>query len=389
MLTAQNIYDAYARFKSDVTDVDTDVFLDWVQFTTRFIFDAAKKTDPGRFTKSQSYSLVLPPQTESLPTDFQDLNQTVCGLFYYQARKLLEVSFDEDGDTDITFSDSGGTSAYNEGIRVQGADSRGYTGDAAAILRLSFGTNINWTDFDDGGAASPSNDFISLWVYIGNTIPTSVTIEFSTSNTGSDVGVNQLSYTKTGLVAGWNRIKVAKSAFTLTGSAAWTSLGYLRLSHTGGDATTNVYYDKLELVESEVNGKGQLDKKLGVTGYGNPNLGYYLEGSNIVLTGGGYPYNRQILDLDFVMKYIPLPPTIDALADYITVDGTANTAMIVEDRHLEYMVKAVDVLYEQWDDNNQAESVADFRFVRALGNLIDGYNRTPQVSTMKNPSSNF
>ncbi|GAH08735.1 unnamed protein product, partial [marine sediment metagenome] len=95
------------------------------------------------------------------------------------------------------------------------------------------------------------------------------------------------------------------------------------------------------------------------------------------------------LNADYVMRYMPSPPTIDEMEDYITVDGTASTAEIVEDEDLEYMVKAVDVLYEQWDDDPGKESIADFRFVRALGEILDGFNRQPQISTMSNPSDNF
>ena len=383
-LTAQNIKDAFGRYKRDISDVSDTIFLEWVQFATRFIFDKVKRIDPERFVKTNSYNVVIPPQKFVLPTDFQDMNQTSCGLYKYDMRKRKVITFDSTGDAGVTFSDVGGTSAYNTNIYIEGGSSRGYTGDAAATLRLSWSTAVNWTDFDDGGAASPTNDFISIWVYVGNTVPTSATIEFSTLNTGADVGVNQLSYAYTSLVAGWNRIKVAKSAFTLTGSAAWSSLGYLRLIYTGGDATTNIYWDKLDLVESEVNGNDEMDDKLGITGYGSKDQGYYLNASNIVFTGAD-----QLTDDYYVMRYTPIPPIIDELTDYITVDGTANTAMIVENRHLEYFVKAVDVLYEQWDLNSSQESVADFRFVRALGDILDGYNRTPQISTMRSPFNDF
>lgn len=385
MITAQQIYDSFARYKQDVSDVDNDVFLEWVQFTTRFIYDKAKRVDAGRFVKTQSYNVVIPPQSHSLPDDFQDLNQTVCGIYKYDTRKKLNVTFDDGGDTDITFSDSGGISAYNSAQKVQGGSSRGFTSDAAATLLLSFGTALNWTSFGDNGSISPTNDYISIWLYVGNTVPTSATIEFSTLNTGASVGVNQFSYTKASFVAGWQNIKVLKSAFTITGAPSWSSLGYLRLIYSGGDATTSIYWDKLDLVESPTNGNDETDKKLGITGYGSKSEGYYLNASNVVFTGD----NTNLVDRDYVMRYIPIPPTIDALADYISVDGTVNTAAIVEDRHLEYMVKAVDVLYGQWDEDPNAESVADFRFVRALGELLDGYNRTPQISIMRNPSRNF
>ena len=382
--TLETLQDSFGRYKSDISDVTDTIFLEWSQFVARYIYSEVKKVDPGRYVSSQDYSVVLPPQSEALPSDFMDLNQTACGLYKYNSRKRLTATFDSTGDTDITFSDSGGTSAYNTHIKVQGGSSRGFTGDAAATMMLSWGTNINWEDFDDGGADSPDNDYISIYVYVGNSIPTSATIEFSTSNTGTDVGVEDFSYTYSSLVAGWNHIKVLKSAFTATGSPSWDSLGYLRLIYTGGGTDTNVYWDKLELVENSVNGKGETDRKLGLTGYGSNKEGYYIEGSNIVFTSA-----VTIEDLDYVMKYIPQPPTFTTLDDYFTLDGTASGVEIVEGRFFEAIVKSLDPLYEQWDQNPGAESLADFRFVRALSGVLDNINRVPRVSQMYNFTEDY
>lgn len=216
MLTAQNIYDSFVRYKRDVADVDTEtgLFLEWVQFTTRYIYDKVKRIDAKRYIKEKSYTVVTDPDDFTLETDFGDLRQTDCGLYFYN------------------------------------------TDDSLAT-----------------------------------------------------------------------------------------------------------------------------DTKLGLTSYGKTDKGYYLEANKIYFTG--------IENETYVMRYLPVPPTIDALTDYISTDATATGAAIVEDRHLEYFVKAIDVLYEQWDNNSTQESIADFRFVRALDDLLDGFNRQPQISVMKNPINNF
>lgn len=215
MLTVQNLKDAFGPYKTDITDVPTDVFMQWVQFMIRFIYDKAKRTDPARYVKTSTiFSLTTSPETESLPTDFSDMNQTVCGLFEY------------------------------------------------------------------------------------------------------------------------------------------------------------------DTAESKL-----LDKKLGITGVGREDEGFYLEGNSLIFTG--------CENKSFYMKYMPVPPTIDALTDYLTVDASLTGIKIVEDFHLEYLVKALDVLYEQWDRNPTGESLADFRFVRALGDVLDGLSRLPQVSVMSNPSEDF
>jgi len=89
------------------------------------------------------------------------------------------------------------------------------------------------------------------------------------------------------------------------------------------------------------------------------------------------------------MKYIPQPPVFTDLTDYFTVDATNATVGLVEDRHMEYLVKAVDVLYEQWEEDLGLEGVADARMVRALGEVLESTCKTPQVSQMRDYTNNF
>lgn len=382
-MQVSEIKTSFEREKSDISDVTDPIFCEWVNFAVSYIFENVKGVDPGRFVKSQQYSFVVPPQQEDLPSDFSDIRQTNCGVYDYIARKRLVVTFDELGDENVTFSDSGGVSIYNESIKVQGGSSRGFTGDASATLNLSFSETLDLTDFEDGGAVSPNNDYISIWAYVGNTIPTSVTLEFSTNSDGSSVSVDQYSYSYSSLVAGWNNIKVLKSAFTSTGSPSWADLGYLRLSHAGGGSTTNIYWDKLNLVGNEINDYNDNKKKsngtLGITGYLSSQLGFYFESDSITFTGSG------LQDKEYILKYMPCPPEITDVDDYLTVDGTANSQTILEPRHKSYLVKALDVRYSTWDRDPSSESLADFRFVRELDFLLENYSRTPQVSVMKNP----
>lgn len=166
-------------------------------------------------------------------------------------RRRQVLTFDSGGDAGVTY----GGGAYNTTDFIKGNASRGYTNTAGTqIVTMSWAVNIDWTDFGDGGAASTTNDYISLWVYIGGTLPTNIQAEFSTSNAGTDVDVNEFqviwSASTSDFIAGWNLLRVRKSAFVTTGTVNWNSLGYFRLYYEGGDGTTDVYYDNLELVES-------------------------------------------------------------------------------------------------------------------------------------------
>lgn len=121
--------------------------------------------------------------------------------------------------------------------------------------------------------------------------------------------------------------------------------------------------------------------RLGETGFGSTDEGFYLNRSNLVFTGASTK--------SFVGRYLPKPIVLSATTEYFTLDGTASGVVIIEDRHEEYLIKACDVLYEQWDDNNGAESVSDFRMVRALGDVLETYKRTANVAKMDNPINNY
>lgn len=212
-LQIQKVYDSFASEKRDIDDVGEPLFLEWVQFVVNFIYNKVKGVDPNRFIVATTpFTVDELNQTEPLPADFQDINQTNCGMFLYD--------------------------------------------------------NVN-------------------------SLPT--------------------------------------------------------------------------------------DEKLGITGYGSSDEGYYLDGLNIVFTGieGTAKY--------FVLRYIPQPPVVAAMTNWLTMNLLQTGKPIVEARHLEPFVKSIDVLYEQWDVNPSAESVADFRFVRALDELLSSINRTPQVSSMSSP----
>ena len=114
------------------------------------------------------------------------------------------------------------------------------------------------------------------------------------------------------------------------------------------------------------------EQRLPLTGYGSRAKGYYINGGNVIFTG--------INDTEtYVLRYIPESTELTALADYFTQDGTASGDVIIDDEYKQYIVKAVDVLYDQWDEDTPAESLADFRFVRLLNDLITTMRKEPDA----------
>lgn len=114
-------------------------------------------------------------------------------------------------------------------------------------------------------------------------------------------------------------------------------------------------------------------KTLALTGFGSANKGYYVSGSNVVLT----PNPTQ--SATYTLRYTPDVTTIDDMTDYFTVDTTNTGNIILPSEFKEYVVKALDVFYNQWDEEVGMESFADARFTRALTELAQTYKRTPGV----------
>lgn len=140
---------------------------------------------------------------------------------------------------------------------------------------------------------------------------------------------------------------------------------------SGGSATANgapVY---------EINN----DNRLSETGFGSTKEGYYFNRGNLHFTNAK--------EKSFVFRYLPEPVVLSTIDDYFTLDGTSTGIVLIEDRHQEFLIKALDVYYEQREENVGAESVADFRLVRALGEVLNGFKRTPQVSVMDNQADNY
>jgi parallel beta-helix repeat protein len=166
-------------------------------------------------------------------------------LPYYYGRNVKQIlTFDWMGDTGVTFS--GGS--YNLSYYKTGDASRGFTNLAGPqTMEASWSPSVNLAAFQDGGASS-SQDFICFTVYIGGTLPSSLVIGFSTAQ--ANYAAKKFEKTiSSGLATGYQFIHIAKSAFTKTGTGFdWNNLAYLKLQYTGGDATTDVYFDNLQLI---------------------------------------------------------------------------------------------------------------------------------------------
>lgn len=97
----------------------------------------------------------------------------------------------------------------------------------------------------------------------------------------------------------------------------------------------------------------QDDTPLPRTYLGALTKGYYLDGSNIIFTG------LESTTTVVTQRYIPKVATFTSLAGIF----------VIPDQFIYYVKYAVDVLYDQWDEDGADEGIADQRFIRVLDNL--------------------
>jgi hypothetical protein len=113
-------------------------------------------------------------------------------------------------------------------------------------------------------------------------------------------------------------------------------------------------------------------KKLPRTGFASPRTGYYVWKDKIRFTPMQWGQTKT-----YTFRWLPDLYSFTALTDYWTIDGASDGTPVLEEHHLQYMVEAIDVLYEQWDINPGSESYADQRFVRALSEMLENIKQAP------------
>lgn len=171
-------------------------------------------------------------------SQFYDLN-------YYLNRNTQQIiNFDLNADPGVTYT--GGT--QNTTYYKTGKASRGFTNSAGPqTLEAIWDSNIDLSVFRDGGNSDIS-DFIIFIVYLGGTVPDSITLGFSASQADYSTKKMEISLNSGFAADQFNYLKIQKSAFAVTGEVDWNSMSHMKLTYSGGNATTCVYYDNLQLV---------------------------------------------------------------------------------------------------------------------------------------------
>jgi len=114
-----------------------------------------------------------------------------------------------------------------------------------------------------------------------------------------------------------------------------------------------------------------INQRLILTSPSSQLWGYYIQGTNVVFTS---PQTQ-----NYILRYIPRVAEITSISD----------DLCLPDEYMEYVIKALDVFYSQWDEDYTAEGIADQRFVRVMQEFSDDIRKTPMAFDMPDFSGTF
>jgi len=159
----------------------------------------------------------------------------------------------DSGESTETWTQEDGTVAATTtaGEYVYGSQARKFTATSGSTATGRAASALDLSKFDDGSSFGNS-DYVKLWIRV-DTIAnlTSIRVRFV-----SDAGATYTNYYEktilaASLVAGWNEVTIAKSAFSSTGSPSWS--GNLKRQYrvtASGAGTVNVVIDDVRLVQA-------------------------------------------------------------------------------------------------------------------------------------------
>lgn len=142
-----------------------------------------------------------------------------------------------------------------------------------------------------------------------------------------------------------------------------------------GQGTGIFFYDSAGLITN---------RTLPLSGPGRTTYGYYRYKSTLRFTPN--PWGGQ---QNFLLRYVPTRTRFTNTTDYFTLNAQTGGIEIIPQRFQEYIIKALDVQYDQWDEDPGAEGLADIRYVRVLDELLDKIRQTPAVYSFNDPSNAY
>jgi len=124
-------------------------------------------------------------------------------------------------------------------------------------------------------------------------------------------------------------------------------------------------------------------ERLTKTGYGSQQEGYYINKGLIFFT----PIPTQTAF--YTLRYSPVITKLTSLNNYFTTDGTQTGTILIPDEYDYLLDSALDIFYTAWDEDPNAEFMANPRFVNALDDIFSNIPQTPTVYGLSDFSANY
>jgi hypothetical protein len=118
------------------------------------------------------------------------------------------------------------------------------------------------------------------------------------------------------------------------------------------------------------------DRRLPITHPGSQDIGFYLSGNSAIFTPPSWGISQS-----FTLRYLPKRTQFITATDYFTVDLLSTGTEIITDaeEYMDYLIKALDVLYTQWDEDVNQEGLSDIRYTRVLDELLENIRPLPKA----------
>ncbi len=173
---------------------------------------------------------------------------TLVAEFVNRTKKVIASM--EDSET-WTNEDGSTTQNTTAGQYILETQSEKFTATAGNTATARCERSLDLTVFDNG-LASDDDDWITLWYYVDNPNNfASLRLRLTIDAAGTYTNYYETTILSTPRT-GWNQAKIAKSAFTETGTPAWASITYLQIQATAGaGGTVNVSVDDIRLISAD------------------------------------------------------------------------------------------------------------------------------------------
>jgi hypothetical protein len=250
----QGEFKAYANY-----DLPTQILLGATQGGCKLELDRRIK----RIKSDGTYGYQLDSNGVPLVRyDGFDINLSLEQLYlkYFHVKEIASCETTDTGWASKDWAGTGGTYAEETTIVNSGNQSaKAVLSTTAYGIKNVFSSNKNLTAYDNS-ETSTTSDYIAFSVYITSAEKTNLGTSKIKFEIHKDANLTETNFYYYEIAAAdltaniWNHFKIAKSAFTQTGTASWSAVTGISFKLNGAPTgTTTFYVDSISLLQAQTN----------------------------------------------------------------------------------------------------------------------------------------